>query len=324
MAVHVDRSLRLPQSEYFATRQAKSGIALHHTVGGNAQTSFRLWRSDKTDGDRPNLVATAYLIERDGTVFEVFDPAAWAYQFGLPWTPAARLAFERRFIGIEIASEGGLIERDGELYCFDRVSPRTRKPKEEAFDCGDPYRGYRWFDRYELAQLEALGRLVDDLCTRFAIPRQYPDQPFDYYGDALAPFEGIIGHATVRKDKSDPAPDPRLWQMLEQLAALRPTAVTPPERFKGPPSLNSRQIEDLFAQNARCINAMDVAAGSLVKALLMELERRRAYLRLAQPQPGAHAVGYELVQGDRGAVSRLARALGFQTVSGRLLEVRHA
>src|SRR3990172_12938539 len=113
MAVPVDRSLRLPQSEYFATRQAKSGIALHHTVGGNARTSFRLWRSDKTDGGRANLVATAYLIERDGTVFEVFDPAAWAYQFGLPWTPAARPGVGRGLFWVEIASPGGRVEGGG-------------------------------------------------------------------------------------------------------------------------------------------------------------------------------------------------------------------
>jgi hypothetical protein len=30
-------------------------------------------------------VATAYVIDRDGTVFELFDPAAWAFHLGLPW-----------------------------------------------------------------------------------------------------------------------------------------------------------------------------------------------------------------------------------------------
>jgi hypothetical protein len=71
----------------------------------------------------------------------------------------------------------------GDLYCFDRISPRTRKAKREAFDYGQPYRGYQWFDRYSTAQLTALGDLVDDLCTRFAIP--------------LARFKGVIGQ-TIR------------------------------------------------------------------------------------------------------------------------------
>jgi len=157
MALDIVRTLRLPDSEFFSGTQRKTGIAIHHTVGGSAEASFRLWRRDQTNGGRPNLVGTAYLIDHDGTVFEVFDPAAWAYQFGLRWTPSARLAFERRFIGIEIASEGALIKHDGQLYCFDRISPRTRKPSDEAFDAERLYRGYRWFDRYEPAQLASLG-----------------------------------------------------------------------------------------------------------------------------------------------------------------------
>jgi hypothetical protein len=179
MTVHVDRSLHLPESEYFAQPQAKSGIAIHHTVGRTARSTLEAWRVDRSTAGRPRLVGTAYIIDHDGTVFEVFDPAAWAYQFGLRWPHAARLQFERRFIGIELASEGGLIEHEGELYCFGRVSPRTWKPEWEAFDYGRPYRGYQWFDRYEAAQLEALGRLVGELCTRFAIPRHYPTPPFD-------------------------------------------------------------------------------------------------------------------------------------------------
>ena len=32
-------------------------------------------------------------------LFEAFQPEAWAYQFGLSWPSATRLAFERRFVG---------------------------------------------------------------------------------------------------------------------------------------------------------------------------------------------------------------------------------
>jgi hypothetical protein len=57
----------------------------------------------------------AYLIDRDGTIHEMFPPRAWAFQFGLTWPDAARIKFEKRFVGIEIASEGGLVEADGKL-----------------------------------------------------------------------------------------------------------------------------------------------------------------------------------------------------------------
>ncbi|HEX7119183.1 MAG TPA: hypothetical protein VF212_10360 [Longimicrobiales bacterium] len=42
-----DRTLRLPEGEYFAGPFAKSGIALHHTVGGSAKSTFQWWLRDR-------------------------------------------------------------------------------------------------------------------------------------------------------------------------------------------------------------------------------------------------------------------------------------
>ena len=161
MSVLIDRSLRLPQSEYFARPQTKSGIALHHTVCDRARTTLDLWRRDKAAGGKPSKVATAFVIDRDGTIYEAFDPAAWAWQFGLAWPRKHRRRFERRFIGIEITSEGALTEDDGRLYAYGLVSPFFERPPSEALHCAPPYRGFRWFDRYEPEQLDSLGRLVD-------------------------------------------------------------------------------------------------------------------------------------------------------------------
>ena len=321
MAVEVDRTLRLPDSEYVPDPQPKSGIALHHTVGDGARTTIDIWRRDGAAPGTPRQVATAFVIDRDGTVYEAFDPACWAWQFGLPWRQAERLRFEQRFIGIEIASEGALTERDGRLYAYGRVAPVFEKRVSEAFQCATPYRGYRWFDRYEPEQLASLGRLVDELCARFAIPRVYPEQPLVYYGHALADFKGVIGHAMVRSDKSDPAPDPRLWEMLREMAGLEPVPVTIATRLA---TLTQSDVASLFARNARSLDRMDTAAGSLVKALLLELQRRHTYLQLELPSPGAHAVGYDVIQGERRHVGPLARALGFKQVTERLLEVHAA
>jgi hypothetical protein len=98
MAVGVDRSLRLSDREYFAEPQAKTGIALRHTVCDKARTTLMLWQRDRTAGGKPRRVATAYVIDRDGTIFQAFDPACWAFQFGLNWRQDHRTRFERRFI----------------------------------------------------------------------------------------------------------------------------------------------------------------------------------------------------------------------------------
>ena len=65
MTVHVDRSLRLPQGEYFAERERKTGIAIHHTVCGAAHTTIELWRTDRTPRGGRRRVATAYVIGRE-------------------------------------------------------------------------------------------------------------------------------------------------------------------------------------------------------------------------------------------------------------------
>lgn len=322
MATRIDRSLRLPAGEFFETAESKSGIAIHHTVGGSATSTFKWWLQDRTKQGSRLKVGTAFIIDRDGTVFEVFDPTAWAYQFGLPWPATKKLAFEKRFIGIEIASEGALIESEGELYCFDRVSDRTRKARAEAFDFGRDYRGYRYFDRYEEAQAAALIELIDELCDRFSISRRVPDGFLDFYGDTLSRFDGIIGHTMVRNDKTDPLPDRAFWERIVAGCRLERVSVGEDVAPQGG-GMNDVDIEELFRQNADQLTKMNVAAAGLVSALLDELERagRKTYIRLKNPAPRGHSVDYEFVRGDRRLVSTLANGLGFKSVTKTRLEV---
>ena len=90
--------------------------------------------------------------------------------------------------------------------------------------------------------------------------------------------------------------------------------------------MNQAEIEELFQHNVQQIDRMNVAAGSMVKGLIMELERknRGTYIRLRNPAPGGHTVEYDFVSGDRSLVGRVARALGFRSVTDSLLEVRSA
>jgi len=313
---NVDRSLRLPDGEYFASGSTKTGIALHHTVGGSARSSFEWWQRDGA------VVGTAYLIARDGTIHEVFDPKAWAWQFGLRWPRQQKLAFEKRFIGIEIASEGGLLESDGNLYCFDRISERTRKNPDEAFDFGQDYRGYRYFDRYEDAQVDSVIALVNDLCQDFTIKKQLPQNYPDFYGERLTEFEGVIGHAMVRRDKSDPAPDDAFWQRVINECGLQ--LVEPGETPAGEGAMvTQQQIDELFQHNVSQFTKMDRDSGNMVKQLLWELQAHgnTTYIRLREPVENGSAVFYDVAQGNAELVKLYADSLGFASWDDNRLEV---
>lgn len=196
--MNIDRSLRLPADEYKTDVERKNLIVLHHTVGGSAKSTFEWWLTD------PKPIGTAYLIARDGTIHEVFHPECWAYHLGY----GSRVD-EKRSIGIELASEGALLERGGKLYCYDRISMRTRFA-DKSFDLGRAWRGYRYFDAYAEAQIAATIELVGDLLHRFSIP---PAVFRDVLTGTPSKFDvnhrlwtGILGHAHLRDEKTDVHP----------------------------------------------------------------------------------------------------------------------
>lgn len=208
MSLRIIEELRLSSNQYFNQPQKKEGIVLHHTVGGSARSTFDYWQRSS------NHIATAFIIERDGTIFEVFPPECWAYHLGLKNTNGVH---DKRTIGIEIASEGALIESAGKLYCFDRISPRTEHTTEH-FDNGVKWRGFRYFDAYEEAQTASVIELVNHLCLRFQIPRRVPAKLTEFDQRYLN-FQGVFGHHHVRPDKSDIHPGFD-WEQLIQACSL--------------------------------------------------------------------------------------------------------
>lgn len=190
----INRTIRLEEKDYIPTETKKDLIVLHHTVGATALSTINYWKTDP----KRKRIATAYIIERNGEIFEVFDPKFWAFHLGIKGTGGS---LDKRSIGIELASEGGLIQRDGKLYCFDKVSERTLF-KEEYYDYGIPWRGYRFFDAYSNAQILSVIELVNTLVKNYGVPRKTPANHFDYNAGYLQ-FAGILGHHHLRADKSD-------------------------------------------------------------------------------------------------------------------------
>jgi N-acetyl-anhydromuramyl-L-alanine amidase AmpD len=156
----------------------------------------------------PEHVATAYIVEANGTIYEVFPPSCWAYHLGVKGgTP-----LERRSIGIEIANVGPLQPAVNDpamltwwpnswkqLYCH--LDETVRYVKRD-------YRGKSYFAAFPDPQMDAVGRLVRSLCERFGIARRLgaPASLLEYDPARLDSYKGIATHANFRPDKWDIGP----------------------------------------------------------------------------------------------------------------------
>lgn len=201
----------LDKDQYLQEHHPKDLIVLHHTVGGSAQSTYEWWN----EGDK-RRIGTAYIIERDGTIWEVFSPECWAYHLKMGDADT-----DRRSIGIELASEGGLTYKEGKLFAFDGRKELGREDYLVGIGAvvrlPAPYRGYNYFDAYDAPQVVATTHLVRWLCKEFGIPKEVPAEAPNPDGVAgrYVSFKGIIHHAMVRKDKSDLHPAFPWDQFLE-------------------------------------------------------------------------------------------------------------
>jgi N-acetyl-anhydromuramyl-L-alanine amidase AmpD len=219
----IDRTaLRLPTSQYIPQTCEKQTIVLHHTVGGSARSTYRWWTIDRKVGALPGdqlRVGTAYLVERDGTIYETFPPECWAFHVGLGDGP-----LERRTIGIELCSEGALTRRGDELWGIGRSLGMVDKLFElgRVYRIPQGWRGFEWFDAYDEPQIDATCRLVRWLCERFGIQAALP-RAAEWLGPAdrtrWAAFAGVVHHALLRPDKSDLHPGFPEWRLARLLGA---------------------------------------------------------------------------------------------------------
>lgn len=209
-ALEVNTTLRLSSSRFLQQRFPKDLIVLHHTAGGSARSTFNWWES------QASRIATAYIVERDGTIYEVFDPRDWAFHLGIRGTNGS---VDKRSIGIEMASEGGLLKHtDGRFYSFDQIKDSCRFDGG-VYDHGAKWRSYRHYAAYTAPQMASVTRLVDHLCDTFSIPRKTPKDHLAFDKN-LYGFTGIVGHHHVRADKTDLHPGFD-WAALVREARLR-------------------------------------------------------------------------------------------------------
>lgn len=218
--------VKLPDDQYFREETAKRQIYLHHTAGNaNAAGVIEDWA--RTD----IRIATSFIIAgapthntvslwKDGQIYQAFSSRYWGYHLGLKATKLPPKSFtpmklQQESIGIEICNWGWVTKRaDGAFinYVGGRMNP------DEIVDLGYDYRGYRYWHAYTDAQLASTKLLLQYLCSTWNIPTGYKGiEMFELDDRAFQGDPGIWTHGSVRLDKWDVSPQPKLIEMLESL-----------------------------------------------------------------------------------------------------------
>ena len=235
------KKIPLKDNQYYQGIFTKKHIILHHTAGGSAASSIAGWAAN------PDHIATPYMIDRNGDIFECFDPKYWAYSLGVK----GQTSLEKATIAIEISCYGSLAVamkdhvpspgtlqkfKTGDLITYTgkpiepaktvkllpfrpQVNPFTDKTKPIVYDGtnkGTSYDG-TIFEAYTPEQIAALKQLLPYLIDKFKIILQADRKNFwEYQNPATLPM-GIFSHTTVRKDKIDIFPQKEIVDLVYSL-----------------------------------------------------------------------------------------------------------
>ena len=207
------KQARLKESQFFAELSLKTQIYLHHTAGGgNAEAVSRYWNGNI------ERIATAFIIGANGLIVQCFSSKHWAWHLGVgqkefkaQGVPYKNL--NKSSVGIEVCNWGYLKEKNGHFYNY----VNARVPDSMVTTLETPYKGYKHWYKYTDAQIESTRQLLVYLCETYDIPKEYRSEIFGLDKEAFKGTPGIYTHNSVRKDKSDIYPCPRMIEMLKNL-----------------------------------------------------------------------------------------------------------
>jgi len=211
------KNVDFPESQYNKVEIPKTQIYLHHTAGNaSAEGVFRDWATN------PEKIATCVAISGpgavDGQIVQGFDSKFWAFHLGLRESTFERFnvsyrSLDRISIGIEICNWGQLVKRGNKYYTY----VNSQVPVNQVVELETPFKGYRYYHSYSDAQIESVRKLLLFWGERYGIPLKYNSGIFDLSKDALSGVPGVYTHNSVRTDKVDVYPHPKLIQMLKSL-----------------------------------------------------------------------------------------------------------
>jgi N-acetyl-anhydromuramyl-L-alanine amidase AmpD len=204
---------RLSENQFVNELTDKRQIYLHHTAGGPDAVSVAKFFNQKV-----GKVATAFIIGAKGEIVQCFSSKNWAYHLGLKQEVFEEMSvtyrgLDRMSVGIEICNYGPLTKRNG--YFYNYVGGKV--DYTQVTELSTKYKGHIYWQSYTDAQIESTRQLLVYLCNQYNIPRDYFASIFDIDKRALRGEPGIFTHNSVRHDKSDIYPCPRMIEMLQSL-----------------------------------------------------------------------------------------------------------
>lgn len=207
------KQITFPVSQYMQEEHPKKQIYLHHTAGGpSAENVFKDWASN------PERIATCVAISGTGQIVQGFSSKFWAYHLGLKEATFDSMgipyqSLDRISIGIEVCNWGQL-RKEGTKF-FNYVGGEVLKG--DVIRLEKPFKGYEYFHNYSDAQIASVKELLLMWKDKYGIPLTYNPDIFDITGRALKGEPGVYTHNSVRRDKVDMYPHPKLIDMLKSL-----------------------------------------------------------------------------------------------------------
>lgn len=199
----------MPANQFINTIHEKKQIFLHHTAGSNAKSALAWWNQT------PVKVGTAFIIDRDGSIWKCFDEKHFAYHLGLEETHD----LDKSSIGIEIAAWGPLKKKGDRFFAYPGDYSKIEVPKEDVVEFKEAFRGFNYFHKYSDNQIKAVCELIVYLHKKFPnipLPKKL-GKFYEYNSEVITKrLPGLYSHSTVRKDKSDIIPQPNFLEELQK------------------------------------------------------------------------------------------------------------
>jgi N-acetyl-anhydromuramyl-L-alanine amidase AmpD len=200
----------LPATQYYREVNLKTQIVLHHTAGGTLNSTLSWWKLT------PARIATAFLIDRDGSIHQCFHSSYWAHHLGTKLKTNTQL--NKQSIGIELCNWGPLTrkpnQKPDEVPTFLTYIGKEL-PISDAVMYPEGYRGYQFYQKYTTPQLESLKLLLEYLGEKYDIPCEMQDDIWEVNPLALGGEKGVFSHGSYRKDKSDCHPQLQLRNLFD-------------------------------------------------------------------------------------------------------------